>query len=48
MSYFEQVQNNANFYWDEKEIQEKLKKRMITSTESVFETAKQHNTHLRA
>lgn len=31
VSYFEQVQNNANYYWSRAEIQEKLKLKMETA-----------------
>lgn len=47
VSYFEQVQNNANFYWEEEEIEEKLKKRMEKATTDVFEKAKELNTSFR-
>ncbi|USN56066.1 MAG: hypothetical protein H6765_03125 [Candidatus Peribacteria bacterium] len=32
VSYFEQVQNNTNYYWEEAEVQEKLEKIMYRST----------------
>lgn len=31
VSYFEQVQNNANYYWSRAEVQEKLKLKMETA-----------------
>ena len=48
VSYFEQVQNNLNYYWEESEVKEKLFKRMTESAESVFNTSKEYKTHLRA
>ena len=35
VSYFEQVQNNTNFYWEDVEINEKLYKKMIESATMV-------------
>lgn len=48
VSYFEQVQNNLNYYWEESEVREKLLKRMNESTESVYNASKKYKTHLRA
>lgn len=48
VSYFEGVQNDMNFYWEENEIQEKLKKKMVESAVNVWETAKKYNTTYRA
>lgn len=31
VSYFEQVQNNANYFWSRAEVQEKLKLKMETA-----------------
>lgn len=47
VSYFEQVQNNTNFYWSEREIDEKLKTKITYSAQDVFDTAIKHNTYLR-
>ncbi len=47
VSYFEQVQNNINFYWEEEEIDEKLKKKMEKSTIDVYNKAKDLNTNMR-
>jgi glutamate dehydrogenase len=35
VSYFEQVQNDMNFYWEEEEIQEKLKKKIVEAAVNV-------------
>lgn len=48
VSYFEQVQNDMNFYWEEDEIQEKLKKKIVEAAVNVGETAKKYNTTYRA
>lgn len=37
VSYFEWVQNNQGYYWDEKEIDEKLKLMMIRGFENVYD-----------
>lgn len=47
VSYYEQVQNDANFYWEEDEIEEKLKKSMKKSTKEVYETSKKIKSSLR-
>jgi len=48
VSYFEQVQNNTNYYWDEEEVDAKLFKKITHATEDVYNTAKYYNTHLRS
>ena len=47
VSYFEQVQNNANYYREEAEVFEKLEKIMNKATDGVIDTAKDHGTNLR-
>jgi len=47
VSYFEQVQNNINYYWSEKEVLEKLKEKMDEATHNVYLEAKKHSTYLR-
>jgi len=47
VSYFEQVQNNTNYYWSHREVQEKLKLKMETALAWVLESAKAHNVMLR-
>lgn len=48
VSYFEQVQNNTNFYWEEEEIDEKLKKKITKATCEVYETSLKYKTYLRS
>lgn len=48
VSYFEQVQNNANFYWEEDEVDSKLKKKITFAANSVFDTANEYKTSLRS
>ena len=48
VSYFEQVQNNMNFYWEEEEIDQKLKKKITFSANSVFYKADEYKTSLRS
>lgn len=47
VSYFEQVQNNMNFYWDEDEINLKLKNKMYKATMWVFNESITSKTSLR-
>lgn len=47
VSYFEQVQNNTNFYWEEDEIENKLKTKMENALMEVHATAKDLDTSLR-
>lgn len=47
VSYFEQVQNDQNFYWEEDFIQEKLHKKITHAANVVHETAKEYNGTLR-
>ena len=47
VSYFEQVQNAYNFYWELKEVQRRLNKRMTRAFMAVYEMHKQENIHMR-
>jgi len=47
VSYFEQVQNASNFYWDEATIHRLLDERMTTAFAAVYETANRHHVHNR-
>lgn len=47
VSYFEQVQNNANYYWDEEEVDEKLQRAMRPAARAVYEVASEKETSLR-
>ena len=47
VSYFEQVQNNTNFYWDEEEVDSKLFKKITKASLEVFETSKYYNCSFR-
>ncbi|MCW1930304.1 MAG: Glu/Leu/Phe/Val dehydrogenase [Candidatus Kerfeldbacteria bacterium] len=46
-SYFEWVQNLANYYWTEEEVLNKLTPIMERATEDVWQQAQQHKTDLR-
>jgi glutamate dehydrogenase/leucine dehydrogenase len=48
VSYFEQVQNNMNFYWEEEEIDKKLHKKITASANWVFYKADEYKTSLRS
>ncbi len=47
VSYFEQVQNNANYFWSRAEVQEKLKLKMETALSGVLKSATEHKVMLR-
>jgi len=48
VSYFEQVQNNANFYWEAEEVDAKLLKKMNKAATDVYNTAKEYKSYLRS
>jgi glutamate dehydrogenase/leucine dehydrogenase len=48
VSYFEQVQNNTNYYWEAEEVDQKLYKKITNATIDVYNTAKKYNTHFRS
>ena len=43
VSYFEWVQNNCGYYWTEKEVYEKLDKKMSKAFYDVYEMAKKES-----
>lgn len=47
VSYFEYVQNLYNFYWDEKEVYERLDAKMTRAFNDVYEMAKEYNVNNR-
>ncbi len=47
VSYFEGVQNEANYYWTLREVQERLTQRMTLAFQSVLETAKRRKVCMR-
>jgi glutamate dehydrogenase/leucine dehydrogenase len=47
VSYFEQVQNAMNYYWEEKEVLEKLEKIMVESFNAVWDTKTKYNVDMR-
>lgn len=47
VSYFEQVQNNMNFYWEEDEVATKLQTKMEKATADAVNFAKEKNISLR-
>lgn len=47
VSYFEQVQNNTNYYWEAEEVREKLHKKITEAAKLVHETSKKYSTFLR-
>ena len=47
VSYFEQVQNNMNFYWDEDEVDSKLFKKITKAALDVFDVSKEFDCSFR-
>jgi glutamate dehydrogenase (NAD(P)+) len=47
VSYFEQVQNAYNYYWDEAEVYKRLDQKMTTAFHAVHNTAQGHKVHNR-
>ena len=47
VSYFEMVQNFCMYFWDEKEIHERLGKKMTTAYYSVLNASKKYNINMR-
>jgi len=46
-SYFEQVQCNMNYFWDKKEVLEKLEYNMVKAFRAVYELSKDKNVYMR-
>jgi len=46
-SYFEQVQCNMNYFWDKKEVLEKLEYAMTKAFRAVYDIAKEKNVYMR-
>lgn len=47
VSYFEMVQNFYMYYWEEKEVHERLDKKMTTAYRSVLDTSKKYKINMR-
>jgi glutamate dehydrogenase (NAD(P)+) len=47
VSYFEMVQNSYMYYWDEKEVYERLYKKMTYAYHTVLDTSKKYNINMR-
>jgi glutamate dehydrogenase (NAD(P)+) len=47
VSYFEQVQNAYDYYWDEDTVHERLDQKMTAAFHAVHEMAQQHKVHNR-
>ena len=47
VSYFEMVQNSCMYYWEEKEIHEKLDKKMTTAFHAVYKTSQEYGINMR-
>ncbi|WP_147804812.1 Glu/Leu/Phe/Val family dehydrogenase [Alkalicoccus halolimnae] len=47
VSYFEWVQNNQGFYWEEEEVEERLQAVMVKAFENVYRVAQMRNVDMR-
>lgn len=47
VSYFEWVQNNIGYYWEEDEVNQKLEKKMVNSFDNVYKMYDLHDVHMR-
>ena len=47
VSYFEWVQNNQGYYWSEEEVAKKLRKIMVDSFKTIYETSQSHQVNMR-
>jgi glutamate dehydrogenase (NAD(P)+) len=47
VSYFEQVQNGMNYYWDLEDIHERLDTKMTCAFKGVLEASKEHGVNMR-
>ncbi len=47
VSYFEMAQNSYMYYWEEKEVYEKLDKKMTSAYHLVLDASKKHNLNMR-
>lgn len=47
VSYFEMVQNFYMYYWDEKEVHERLNKKMADAYHAVLDTSNKYNINMR-
>lgn len=47
VSYFEMVQNFYMYYWDEKEVHERLNKKMVDAYHAVLNTSSEYNINMR-
>ncbi|MGF1600686.1 MAG: Glu/Leu/Phe/Val dehydrogenase [Thermosynechococcaceae cyanobacterium] len=47
VSYFEWVQNRSGLYWEESQVQQRLKSKMVTETEAIWQLAQQQGLSMR-
>lgn len=47
VSYFEWVQNNQGYYWTEEEVNEKLREKLITAFDTIYELAQNRKIDMR-
>jgi glutamate dehydrogenase len=47
VSYFEWVQNKQGYYWDENEVKARLRRKMVSAFQQIYEISKNSNVNLR-
>ena len=47
VSYFEQVQNTYNYYWELEDVHQQLDRKMTKAFHAVYDVHKQENVHMR-
>lgn len=47
VSYFEWVQNNQGYYWTEEEVNEKLREKLVTAFDTIYELAQNRKIDMR-
>lgn len=47
VSYFESVQNDANYYWEHEEVLRRLDQKMTSAFKGVFDMARAHDVYMR-
>lgn len=47
VSYFEQVQNALNYYWEAAEVDQKLKNKITKSAQDIYKISQEKNISLR-
>ena len=47
VSYFEWVQNNQGYYWTEEEVNDKLREKLVTAFDTIYELSQNRKIDMR-